>query len=242
MRIVDEYPFGRNTRSVVMRNATVTAVAADKSTVDFGELRGVPLVNGDGIAVGMNALVLLDRDNAVALSAYGAGAGSGVHRQTVSTVAGQKVVSFTVPPEVRSFRVEVIAKMVGGGVVDLMMRVNGSAEAHYVSQTMTRNGSGTNGGNSSIPGTSFPVGLLAGASDFNSISVVHVPLWNGATPGSLMYASVYSSLGSTLPNNLTGTGGGVYTGPLPYTTVDFLAGADVAFQAASRFELYGSLI
>jgi hypothetical protein len=71
VRVQESYPFARNARSVVMRNAKVTAVSADGKRADVGDLRGLPVHNVTGVAVGVTVLVMLDRDNAVIIGAYG---------------------------------------------------------------------------------------------------------------------------------------------------------------------------
>jgi len=64
------YTFDRNDRAAVMRNAEVTAVGAGVASTTF--MDDLPVLNMSGVVVGAQVLILLDRDSAVIIGAYGA--------------------------------------------------------------------------------------------------------------------------------------------------------------------------
>lgn len=72
MRAEDEhaYTFDRSDRAVVMRTGTITAVGS--RTASTQQLANLPVLNMSGVVVGAKVLILLDRDSAVIVGAYGA--------------------------------------------------------------------------------------------------------------------------------------------------------------------------
>lgn len=72
MRAEDEhaYTFDRNDRAAVLRNSTVTAVSGGVASTTF--MADLPVLNMSGVVVGARVLILLDRDSAVIVGAYGA--------------------------------------------------------------------------------------------------------------------------------------------------------------------------
>lgn len=64
------HEFDRNARAVVMRSGLVTAINGNLASV--GDLTNIPILHMTDIQVGDTVLILLDRDAAVIVGAYGA--------------------------------------------------------------------------------------------------------------------------------------------------------------------------
>jgi hypothetical protein len=130
-RVQDAFPYQRNERAVIMRPATITAVAADGLHADLGELRNVPILNTTAIAVGAQVSVALDRDSALVLGVLGVSGGGVGGSPTARLEFAAPVVNAVTSAHASQTKGPVVACTVNATITMLGARLNTAAGRTY---------------------------------------------------------------------------------------------------------------
>ena len=192
--------------------------------------------------IGERCAVLSTPPSGLYIVAAVAAAGPQYQVQQILSSSASSITFSNIPTSLR--RLEVSYRARGTAAInasEMTFQANGVGSASYFAEIVIANNAAISAASRNGT-TSGIIGLLTGASAVAGIygsGTISFASWNASSAVSLPYVFQAQSLGTGVGNFFAYSGGGVYLGAGPYTSLTFLPGIGVNFDSGTDFQLTG---